>query len=499
MKNEQIKDMMRDIDPQFQQKADERAAAAAQHPRRRMAVPLILGAAAAGCAAFAAVIWLPSRGTQPLTPPAAAQSSAPEIEEIPAAAEIPITDFSEDEIRFMAPAYAPYILDIPAEQQQELASALMSSDWIPCGTDTPVPDGESYAVYVYNHGAPYRLTQFGDGSVMLEKDGASSRWMISDEASRAVALAANPEQTEGHLTWCSLDSHDPETIWDNTRVGAKECDMTDKRDVFFKMNNTPDYFDRCSGIVKRGDAGSMSEYEFQVDLNMGLAYQHEENYYGPSAEALISHGEGVTDAHFSVTEAMDGEYQYVTSDLSSGTWTKYPDSAHRIDSPTVAFEDLHPTGREGDEYDDWNSRSQILRGISVDCIENYRMAIDYLQDFDNWEITGTTEINGRNCVRIQGTIQFPYYDNAHSFELCIDEATGVTVRMYEYDADGGIWRFIVVEDLAFDDEAEPVTELDPEIRAGADTVSAVYAAGEPVPEAPEEAPASAPVTEPGIN
>ena len=477
MKNSQIRAMMRDIDPQFQQKADARAAAA-QHPRRSRVLPLVLGTAAVGCAAFAAAVWLPSRDTQPHRDIGAEQMSELEIEVVPAAAECPLTDFSDSEIRLMAPAYAPYILDIPAQQQKALADALLSAEWIPCAPDTPVPDGEQYAVYIYNDGMPYRMTVYSDSTVLLEKDDAVSRWRIPEEAAQAVTMAANPPQTDGHLTWCAADSLDPVTVWNNTRVGARVCDMTSKEDIFFKMNNTPDYFDRCSGTVKHGDSYSMCEYEFQVDLNMGTAYQHEENYFAPDVDTLISHGEGIADARFFVTDAIDGDSVYSASTQSNGAFIRYPGSAHRIDSPTVPLEDLHPTDEVYEDYDFCESRRQLLSGLALDCIENYRTAMDYLHDFDSWEILGTEEIGGRPCVHIEGTVQFPYYGGAHSFDLCIDEQTGVTVRFFEYDESGGVYLFTVTENLAFDDDAVPVTELDQEIRANAvtDAVSVPFPA-----------------------
>ena len=515
MNDKQIREMMRDIDPQFQQKADERAAAVRPAARRRIAMPVLIGSLAAGCAAVAAAVYLPKLHTDRAEIPATTLESEleQEIEEIPAEAVMPITDFSEDTIRLMAPAYAPYALDISAAQQQALAEALLASVWTPCAQDAPLPDGEAYSIFVYNGGDPYRLTEYGDGSVILERNGAETRWMLSGDADRAIAEAANPDSVEGHLTWCAEDSVNASDIWKNIRVGAKECDMTDKRDIFYKMNNTVDYFDRCSGYVKHGFGGEMTAYEFQVDLNTAQAYQHEENYYGPSAEVLMNGGDGIRDAHFSATYTQDGTDCYWVSDLMSEKCTKFPGVKHRIDSPTVAFEDLHSTDPDNQEYDYWNSRRQLLDGISVDCIENYRMAVDWLQDFDKWEIVGTETVNGRECVHLQGETD-SNYDNIRRFEFYVDQATGVTVRFLSYDENGNVGRFIDVTELAFDGDAAPVKTLDPEIIASAVRADFVCQADggssemppegvevpvqEPAADAPEEAevPAEKPVREP---
>ena len=378
--------------------------------------------------------------------------------------EAPVINIANDTIRFMSAAYAPYILDISEQQQKELADALVSAKWTPYESDGHTPDGESYVMYVYNNGAPYRLTLYADKTAELEKDGKITRWQISDETAALIASAANPSDESAltnHLTWCAEDSINATDIWKNTRVGARECDMSDKKDIFFKMNNTADYFDRASGTVKTGvlgydtvPFGDMKVYDFQVDLNNATAYQHEENYYGTSYEALIACSDEVTSQNASYIYAQDGEYSYSIRP-SEGTYDKYKDVVHRIDSPTVPFEELRCLDNNCTEYDMWNSRRQILGGISTDCIENYRMAVDLLQDFDSWDIVGTEEVEGRKCVHIKGVYNVEY-DSVKKFDLYVDEETGTTVKMLGYDYDGNIIRFIVTENLAFDDDAEPV-------------------------------------------
>ena len=64
MTNRQIKDMMRDIDPKYQQKANERAAAVTHTAHRSMIPSLLVCGAAACCAVFAAAIILPRLKTK---------------------------------------------------------------------------------------------------------------------------------------------------------------------------------------------------------------------------------------------------------------------------------------------------------------------------------------------------------------------------------------------------------------------------------------------------
>ena len=77
MTNKQLKEMMRDISPRYQQKADARAASA-EHTKRRSWMPALVSGAAVCCAGLAAVIFLPKLHQDSLT----ANKSMAEIEEI---------------------------------------------------------------------------------------------------------------------------------------------------------------------------------------------------------------------------------------------------------------------------------------------------------------------------------------------------------------------------------------------------------------------------------
>ena len=380
----------------------------------------------------------------------------------------PVIDITGDTVRFMAPAYAPYLLDISAEQQQKLAAALDSSEWTSCDANEPLPDGEAYTMYAYNNGAPYSLKLYGDNTAKIEGMGETTRWYVSAEAAKAITEAACPSDENvlsGHLTWCDASTINVSDIWKNTRAGAKKCDMTSKEEVFFKMNNTLDYFDRISGIVKigrvdysaSGSFGDFKKYDFQADLNTAKAYQHDENYYGPGYEAFLN-GEGLTNQNADYIYSQDGENSYSVS-LSENNYYTIPEVKHRIDSQTVPFEELHSNDDSLNKYDCWNTRSQMLGGIAVECIENYRTAIDYLGDFNDWDIAGTEEVNGRVCVHIKGIYESEQ-DNIKNFDLYLDKETGVTVRLLSYDGSGNVVYFIEVEDLCFDDDAEQVKEPD---------------------------------------
>lgn len=391
------------------------------------------------------------------------QTEEETMESVPT--DTPVIDIVNDEVRFMAPAYAPCILDISTEQQNNLVAALGTAEWTPCDVNETLPDGEAYTMFVYNNGSPYSLTLYGDNTVKIESNTETTRWNVPAETAQAITETACPSADggtlSGHLTWCNADTINISDIWKNTRVGAKQCDMTDKKDIFFKMNNTPDYFDRASGIVMYGCIGSeeyntftISEiYDFQVDLNMAVAYQHEETNKGTDYESFIS-ADAMTDEMNGYISYYDGENQY-SINLSDNLYYKYEDIKHRIDSPTVPYEELRCLGDESNDYDYWNTRKLLLDSICIDCIENYRQTVNYLGNFDNWDIVGTEEVNGRVCVHINGVCNIEY-EQVKSFDWYIDEETGVTVRFKGYNSDGSTGKFTEVKNLKFNDEADPV-------------------------------------------
>ena len=115
MTNRRIKEMMQNIDPKYQQKADERAAAVTHTARHSRIPSLIVCGAAACCAVFAAAIILPKLKTEQIhTAVSEAQNDSAEQSEyeLVSKAEVQVDptlqhDFSADAVRVIAPAYAP--------------------------------------------------------------------------------------------------------------------------------------------------------------------------------------------------------------------------------------------------------------------------------------------------------------------------------------------------------------------------------------------------------
>ena len=86
------------------------------------------------------------------------------------------------------------------------------------------------------------------------------------------------------------------------------------------------------------------------------------------------------------------------------------------------------------------------------------MTMGYLSDFDNWEITGTQEVQGRTCAVVQGTADPEYGGRlgVETFEILVDQETGVWMQYEGYAADGTVQSYVYTENIQFDAQAQSV-------------------------------------------
>lgn len=489
MTNRQIKDMMRDIDPKYQQKANERAAAVTHTAHRSMIPSLLVCGAAACCAVFAAAIILPRLKTDQIEIAASdAQNESAEDSQFEVITE-PAERFefgTWDAVRLMSPAYAPYILDISGEPQDDLEMELTAAIavavleaknagtvWQPCDPDMPYPDGENYSVFVYNGGDSYRLTAYSDNTIVKEQNGEETRWQFPDGIYDKIAEFADPAQPApnesyaenplaGHLTWCREDTINAKDIWQNTNVAAKECDMTTKDGVFYKMCNTMDYYNRVSCVTVSGTSTDEGLFmadrsTLLADLNAGKASEILEYFYSTNADALMNGCAGCTrDGSGAFITAKDGEKFYHADESNHGCSTD-GFITHRIDCPPVEKDQLRPDDMEFDDYDFYHSRRQILEGMGLSTFEWSKQILGYLYEFDTWEIIGTETVNGRECVHIKGkpNDKFIFKEFVSDFDMYTDAETGVIVKLLGYNENGELSHFVNTLDLKFEDDAEP--------------------------------------------
>lgn len=96
------------------------------------------------------------------------------------------------------------------------------------------------------------------------------------------------------------------------------------------------------------------------------------------------------------------------------------------------------------------------------------MSVGYLQNFDNWEITGTQEVQGRTCAVVTGTAAPEYGGRfgVETFEILVDQETGVWMQFEGYDAEGAVQSYVYTSDIAFGADAQSVPEFTEECAEG---------------------------------
>lgn len=167
-----------------------------------------------------AAIFLKNTKNKPVTTIPATDAEVSEVndEVSEPESEAPFGDLTNDRIRLMTPAYAPYVYEISAEQVAEIAAGFNSATWEEIDVNTPYPDGESVSLYVGNDGQPFRLTFYGDNTAECERDGILSRYTVDPEVTGSVYRAANPEDPEilnANLYWCDAENFSQEKVWGN--------------------------------------------------------------------------------------------------------------------------------------------------------------------------------------------------------------------------------------------------------------------------------------------
>lgn len=501
MTDRDLTNMMRDINPRFQQKANARAAEyARQHPHRSRMPGLVLGGAAACCALAAVLILLPKKTGSMHS---AVQDSAPVTESSPAesAAErttlaAPFASDSFDIVLTVAPAYAPYAMKLTSAQSAVLAQALTEAEWIETDINTPHPDGEINTVYVYNHGRAFSLKQYPDQTVELYRNdtAATSCWQISAEADAALRAAVSPTDPDSlnkQLVWCDPQTMNEADIWENVLWNKRSgCDPTSKDSIYDMMCNTADYYEQASGIVRVGSSGNTNPFPcgqtkcyFQTNLNSGYAYSVSENYLSPNLEMLVdmtdysdcvrdvpTDSDGKYDGSIALDStyayrspykyihAADGTYRYEFYEHNP-SYSKNPGVTHRRDSQPLSKAEQHeilPSGAES-----WRCRKPLSNcGVVVsECLDGGSMVQKFLYDFDSWNIVGIETVSEQECIHLKGRLTNTLVgDNldVSDFDFYVDRYTGVVIKYLGYNSSGELSGFLVVDRILFDEEAMPV-------------------------------------------
>ena len=145
------------------------------------------------------------------------EQSEIEVEGEQKQASCPFAEYTPYPVRVTAPAYAPYLLEVDEQTAEQLYNAITNASWELIPTETPLPDGEAYLMFVYNSGKPFTLVFYGDYTVEYKSETEISRYKTDDTSVFGlIAKTANPKNLgdiSDALIWCEPEDLTSEGVW----------------------------------------------------------------------------------------------------------------------------------------------------------------------------------------------------------------------------------------------------------------------------------------------
>lgn len=251
----------------------------------------------------------------------------------------------------------------------------------------------------------------------------------------------------------------------------EQTDSMTKDQLYYKCMNTLEYLGQVSGSVSTlygENTPHVFEGEFEFDFVNDI-YHSVVNAVGVSDPSLNQINEYYNDGNTYVTLCnYSGSQEDICIVKDEGSPTM----------KTVVFADACPVSLSESEAA-LNEDSEIVTSIEQLSDEQLystygadptgaheigtfyipqEMTEGFLKNFDNWEITGTQEVQGRTCIVVNGNADPEYGDRfgVSSFEILVDQETGVWMQYEGYDADGVVQAYVYTENIQFDTNAVSV-------------------------------------------
>lgn len=288
------------------------------------------------------------------------------------------------------------------------------------------------------------------------------------------------------------DTEATEDPSDEIPANVIDYDMSTKEGICNKILNRIDYYDKVAGQVIDNDsfdAGMCRITDFESNIPESRSYISKADYVFDGTEADIianNFAELIEKSPKGPYEFYcDGQYQWMVNEeektYTSGSTEGNIEAFHR-DDIQVSFEKFREyfIDRNKMESDEFNEKykdgyphflrpyaENLIHGASR--IEPVQIILDYLINFDIWEISGEETYIGRECVVITGKYTgneedgvFSYNDYliGGSFTLYIDKETGWLLKSADYDPYSSPVRWMITTSIAFDDEAADVRNFD---------------------------------------
>lgn len=272
-------------------------------------------------------------------------------------------------------------------------------------------------------------------------------------------------------------------------VDTNSYDMTTKEGIYSKIINSFFFYDQVSGkVVDRQSYkdGVCGVTDLHLDLTNGKCYSYysrvnyennfedilkgepvvgeEDNYVSKGAffghMAIYSNGEKCVwisdDMYMSDVYAFEEDISHgrTGNPVNYEALTAYMNEFNSkfVDENGVSYSD-----KDLENMENPDPFAGISDGINThlgtDCLRaNYTEAGENLWNFDKWDIVGDVEFIGRDCMEIA-------FKDGIDATMYIDKETGCMLY-YTYYVDGQLMNYLVVDEIAFNENAVPVPEID---------------------------------------
>lgn len=266
-----------------------------------------------------------------------------------------------------------------------------------------------------------------------------------------------------------------EIIADDVVVRETSFELT-KDQLYYKSLNTILYMDKLSGttsIKYTADDNSRITGSFQFDYINGLYHSEStvsfldyEDHVFSETEIFSDSSEMVELYHY--PETGEKKYRVFTDGMCPSIDRSYfvdrcpinPEDEDTIAKVQASGEVYYTSIDQIEETElmQTNGSDPTGAGMIAGSFCPKEMTWGFLTNFDNWEITGTKEFQGRHCTVVQGIAEKDYAEQigAVAFEIWVDTKTGVWMQYEGYDKEGNVVSYVYTENLCFGADAADV-------------------------------------------
>ena len=308
---------------------------------------------------------------------------------------------------------------------------------------------------------------------------------ITDDSFTAVVKYEFTNIPNKYDMTMKLVNKDGSWFIDDIEPTGPEVDQQ-KLDIIEKMMNSGDYYDKISvkyGHFYKAPEGSPAEirdYSVKIDVTYAdnrtarkYSYGYYADRYNGSEDiaSMVSYAKNTFSADHEKEDEdyCDGEKYYYWHDPMDLDGDESNGKEYSYDSWN---NDIYHD-EDADKYGGFDSlrmNSERMLNWSRDtykpfiCPNGQLIATNYLYEFSNWDITGETTFESRECCIIE--MDIPDYLSSYSSDYhdkltaYIDKETGIPMLVEMLDENGDLVEANFYYDVKLNDQAESVPEKD---------------------------------------